>query len=123
MKNYFKPHELECKCGCGQKNMHPETLLRLNTARQIADVPFILTSACRCEEHNARVGGSAESAHLATDEHECHAVDIKAVGSRARFLIVSGLIAAGFTRIGIGKDFVHADDDPDKDQRVTWLYS
>lgn len=50
------------------------------------------------------------------------AIDLQAKYSRQRFLIIRGLIEAGFTRIGIGENFIHVDDDKDKDQRVVWHY-
>ncbi|NJB66443.1 hypothetical protein GGQ74_000083 [Desulfobaculum xiamenense] len=121
MKEFFADSELACTC-CGLVHMHPETRARLNVARELAGIPFILTSACRCERHNAEVGGAQDSAHLASSTREAHAVDIRVRNSRERFLVLGGLIAAGFTRIGVAKDFIHADDDPDKDPRVAWLY-
>jgi hypothetical protein len=36
--------------------------------------------------------------------------------------IVRGLLDAGFTRIGIAKTFIHADDDAESPQQVMWLY-
>lgn len=119
--NFFEKSELACPC-CGFVNFHPETLARLNDARDVSGIPFVLNSACRCRAHNSEVGGVSSSSHLATEQKPCRAVDIRASESRQRFLILAGLIAAGFTRIGIGKTFIHADDDPDKDPRVVWLY-
>lgn len=29
---------------------------------------------------------------------------------------------AGFTRIGIGQNFIHVDTDPDKQQNIIWTY-
>ncbi|UIJ36887.1 D-Ala-D-Ala carboxypeptidase family metallohydrolase [Desulfobaculum bizertense] len=118
---HFKDHELACPC-CGLLNFHPETLARLNDAREIADIPFVLSSACRCPTHNAEVGGKTSSAHLTTKSKRCRAVDVSATESRQRSLILTALIAAGFSRIGIAKDFIHADDDPNKAPRVCWLY-
>jgi len=50
------------------------------------------------------------------------AVDIKAVTSETRYKVISALLAAGFTRIGIAKTFIHADTDPDKPANLTWVY-
>jgi len=114
----FEDHEFECTCGCGLgiDDFRPESIAKLKEARAVADVPFILNSAMRCPFHNNAVGGSSNSAHLRG------AFDIKAKHSKERFRILHGLIFAGFTRIGIAKTFIHADDDQGKTQEVTWLY-
>ena len=108
MSIYFK----EC-----EKNMVEDFLAKLDNARVIADMPFIINSAWRSPEHNKDVGGKPNSSHL-----KGLAVDIKIENSRQRFIVLQSLIAAGFNRIGIGKTFIHVDGDKDKDPRVTWLY-
>ena len=108
MSKYFKNNEL---------NMNEEFLQRLDEAREYAGIPFIINSAWRSEEENKRVGGKPNSSHL-----KGLAVDIKAINSRQRGLILDALRSVGFDRIGIGKTFIHVDMDFDKDQDVTWLY-
>jgi hypothetical protein len=63
------------------------------------------------------VGGKKDSAH-----RYGVACDISAVDSRSRFLIIKGLLHAGFTRIGVGSHFIHVDADISKDGEVAWLY-
>lgn len=113
----FKLTEFECKCGCGTNCISKELVRKLDMAREIAGVPFIINSGCRCEKHNKASGGTTESAHV-----EGLAVDIKATDSRTRYLIINALIAVGFNRIGIAKTFIHADIDGNKDPKVVWLY-
>jgi len=108
MSIYFK----EC-----EKNMDEAFLAKLDNARVIADMPFIINSAWRSPKHNKEVGGKPNSSHL-----KGLAVDIKIENSRQRFIVLQALIAAGFTRIGIAKTFIHVDGDNEKDPRVTWLY-
>jgi uncharacterized protein YcbK (DUF882 family) len=118
---YFKPEEFACKCGCGAgyEDMDESLLRRLDKSRELAGIPFNLTSAVRCEDHNASVGGKPDSAHIGG-----FAVDISAVDSRARFKIVKALMDAGFTRIGINfqKGFIHVDSDPTKPHEVLFSY-
>lgn len=116
MKNYFSISEQVCKC-CGKGKLDSEFLERLNLARQIAGIPFIVTSAYRCEKHNKNINGSPTSSHLLG-----LAVDIKAEDSRSRFIIVNALLSVGFTRLGISKNFVHVDLDSSKTQNVIWTY-
>lgn len=115
-KNYFKRSEEWCPC-CHSGGLVPDFRDKLNKARQIANVPFILTSAFRCSAHNAEVGGSETSSHLAG-----LAVDIKCTDAWTRCKILSALFAEGFNRIGIGKTFIHVDDDMTKPTSVVWLY-
>ncbi len=115
--NFFTPDEFECSCGCGLgfNDMNSDTLAMLDEARLVAGTPFNLNSAIRCEDHNYREGGRDNSAHLTG-----HAVDIEAESSSQKFDILRGLIVAGFNRIGIYADFIHADNDPSKPGQVVW---
>lgn len=114
--DYFKDEEFDCPC-CGKNKMTEEFKQDIDVARHIAEVPFIINSGYRCEKHNKEVGGSETSSHL-----KGIAADIKAETSRTRFKIVEALMAVGFTRIGIGDNFIHVDGDEDKDRKVMWTY-
>ena len=95
-----------------------EVLLRkLDVARSLAGVPFVITSDYRTPELNEAVGGSENSAHL-----RGRAVDIRCSNSTVRYIIYDGLRTAGFRRIGLGKTFIHADIDDTLPQGVMWLY-
>jgi len=91
-------------------------LTMLDNARTVAEVPFVITSGLRTVEHNKEVGGLPDSSHL-----EGLAVDIQCKDSFNRFNIIYGLFVAGFRRIGISKDHIHADIDDTKTQRVVFL--
>jgi len=106
-------------CPCGECNSSPsEALLEaLDECRDMAGIPFIVTSGPRCEAHNEHVGGSQYSAHLDGD-----AADIKATDSHSRFVIVKAAIECGFNRIGIARSFVHLDVSESNSQEVVWLY-
>jgi len=88
----------------------------LDRARDYSGVPYIITSGYRCPESNAEISTS--------DVHpSCVAADIQALNSRMRFLVIKGLLKAGFTRIGIAKTFVHADCSTTQDPKVAWVYN
>ena len=114
---HFKLNEFRCKCGCGEVTITADLTYRIDAARAIAGVPFIINSGYRCAKHNKAIGGSPRSSHLLGE-----AVDIKVEDSHARSAILTGLREAGFNRIGIDKEFIHADVTKDKVQDVTWLY-
>jgi uncharacterized protein YcbK (DUF882 family) len=113
----FSVEEFRCKDGCGLYNMKPELLGRLQQARTLAGIPFAIASGSRCAVHNRAVGGKTNSAHLSG-----LAVDIVAIQSRTRFIVFRALTLAGFERIGVGHDFIHADVDLLKPYPAIWLY-
>ena len=120
LSKHFDNSEMRCKCGCGQIDMDYYGLLtKLDLARDIAGIPFIINSGYRCDQYNTDVGGKPGSAHT-----KGMAVDIKADNSRKRFRIINGLLEAGFSRLGIDFDrgFIHVDSDDSKDQEVVWGY-
>lgn len=98
---YFKPYEFECNCGCGLDSISYDLVSKLDLARELAGIYFKINRGISCAKHNKLVGGSATSSHLLG-----LAVDIKVVDSSARFKILSSLIRAGFTRLGVYKDWV-----------------
>lgn len=115
---HFSPKELACKCGgtyCRGEYFHDEAFLdNLETLRALAGRPLKLTSARRCERHNAKVGGASRSQHKLRI-----AGDIGLAGHDAAFLARSA-VKAGFTGIGFGNGFLHVDQ---RDGRVAWNYT
>jgi len=99
------------------KKMEEEVLKRLDFARELAKIPFKITSGYRTKEHNIKVGGVPNSSHC-----KGLAVDIYCDSNRNRWKIIDSLIKARFTRIGIAKNFIHCDIDEDKANGVIWLY-
>ena len=91
-------------------------LHKLDEARELAGVPFKITSGYRSPQHNLDVGGRVGSSHI-----KGLAVDIACVNSHQRQKILTALIQVGFKRVGIGKSFIHSDLDPDKPNAI-WLY-
>lgn len=89
-------------------------MLRLNKARRLAGIPFVLNSAFRSSEHDMQKGRSGNSYHC-----KGRAVDIKCLDSSSRAVIVDALIRSGFRGIGISNTFIHVDDRPLK---CMWLY-
>ena len=105
----------------GEANRATDFLKKLDKARDIAKIPFKITSGFRTPQHNERLRkqgykASANSSHL----KGC-AADIYCKDSGTRQKIVNGLIMAGFTRIGIADSFIHCDTDQDKNDAI-WLY-
>jgi len=89
--------------------------------------PIFITSGVRCTLHNQTIGGVKDSAHVPADIGDGegtvgHAVDIGIENSIDRFVLLKHLLLAGFTRIGVGKKFIHVDTDTRKAQMALWDY-
>jgi len=120
---HFILHEFECSCGCGLSNPNPRLLRRTNKARKISGIPWHLTSGSRCLTHNRSIGSKDTSSHVPKgDDGYTDAIDVDSPDSRTRWEVVHAMVQAGFTRIGIGKSFVHGDVDVYKSQNVMWDY-
>ena len=117
----FDHSEFACRCGCGANSVSPDTLYKIEAARIDSDIPYIITSATRCEEYNEFVGGVNDSAHLILFDYS-FALDIACDESCKRYIIVNSLLRAGFNRIGISDTFIHVDDSPVKQANVIWTY-
>lgn len=118
---YFELEEFACPC-CGENQIDPLFVAVLDRIRDSAATPMVVTSGCRCEEHNEKVGGSPTSSHVMKPGELVAAADISATDSHTRFLILRAAFEHGVTRIGIAKDFIHLDGDSTKPDRLTWLY-
>lgn len=115
---YFTDAEFRrCSPACSIDDMKQDTLDRLDLARETAGIPFVLNSAYRSPEWERSKGRSGDGAHT-----KGRAVDIRCGSDGNRYKIVLALIVAGFCRIGIGKNYIHADDDGTRTQNVIWHY-
>ncbi len=105
LTKHFSRSEFACKCGCGFDTVDVDTLALLESIREYFMSPVTITSACRCFDHNAAVGGAKRSQHIYG-----RAVDIKIAG-------VSPIEISGFAEtlipdnggIGIYENFCHLD--------------
>lgn len=115
---YFKFSEFDSpdSPGSGEKYMDREFLEMLDEARHLAGIQFRITSGYRSKKHNQKVGGVSVSSHLIG-----RAADIWCQHSGKRWQIVSACMEAGFSRIGIAKDFIHVDNDDQKPDAI-WTY-
>ena len=61
---HFSKSEFACHCGCGFDSVSPELVSVLEDVRTHFDAPVKINSGCRCEKHNAKVGGVPNSQHV-----------------------------------------------------------
>lgn len=118
MYRYFSNREFErATPSCSMEDLSSELLEMLDIARFFAGIPFVINSAYRTLGYELEQGRDGSSSHT-----KGLAVDIRTQTSRERYLILNGLIKAGFTRLGIGENFIHADIDSNKSDEVIWDY-
>lgn len=120
MLRYFSLYEkgMPCPC-CGESKMDIDSLLRFDKARMIAGIPFNVNSGYRCPKYNQKFK-NPKTGKVSKNHPSGHSLDIKCKTGPKRIKILTGLIKAGFKRIGIRGDFIHADD-MDKVESC-WLY-
>lgn len=102
----FSAAELACRCGCGEYYHSPADLDSLQGVRTGLGVSVNLSSAHRCDLHNARVGGAPFSEHKMKI-----AFDIKLQGHDPETLL-RACIRNGFDSFGYYGMFLHTDRRP-----------
>ena len=113
--DYFAESEFDrCVPKCKKSDMNPDFMARLNKARRIAGLPFVLNSAYRTVEHEKLMNRSGNSMHT-----KGRAVDIRCLDGNSRAVILDALLKAGFHGIGISNTFIHVDD---RQIKSVWLY-
>jgi len=121
---YFTLDEFDCPTLPNSGiNMDSDFLQKLDNARHIGGIVFKINSGYRTKEHHEAIYKKlgkepTKSAHLIGKAADIHCAD-----SKSRFIILSALLDAGFTRIGISSTFIHCDTaEKGKSQQVIWTY-
>ena len=118
MSRYFSESEFKkCVPSCSERDMDGAFLSLLDDIREEAGIPLVLNCAYRSAEWDKSKGRSGNSAHT-----RGKAVDIRCNASVTRYKIVKAALDCGVRRIGIGKSFVHLDNDYSLPQDVIFDY-
>lgn len=99
------------------KYMDSGFLYKIDLLRERFGKPIHINSGFRTEEHNNKIGGKSDSAHLSG-----LAVDIACSSSRDRHNLLQEIFKLGIHRVGIAQSFIHIDNDTSKHPDVVWLY-
>jgi hypothetical protein len=115
---WFKEAEFkQCNPPCSLQDMNQETMSKADKARDIAGIPMVVNCAHRSPAWDKERGRSGTGSHT-----KGRGLDFRCNSERNRFVLVAALLKAGFTRIGIAKTYIHADDSPTHTQEIIWLY-
>lgn len=113
---YFKPEEFEkATPACSIDDMDEAFLLKLDDARSICSVPFVINSAYRTPEYEREHDRPGTSSHC-----KGLAVDLRCTSAGNRLKMLLALMAVGFRRIGLYSTFIHVDMDVSKKSSI-WL--
>lgn len=118
---YFKLSDFDSPDQKGSgKNMQFLFLLMLERAREIAGIPFVITSAFRTWAHHAAIyAGLGKPPVLNSFHLKGQAVDIAYNTPEERDTIIRAAAAAGFRGFGIGRTFIHIDS---RENFAIWDY-
>ncbi len=105
---HFKKSEFACPC-CKKVNIDYKFVKMLDKARTYSDIPFVLSSGCRCEAHNINKKGSKTSSHLFDSTKKTKGCDIRYYNGHQRAVIAFALWRSGFKRLLIYPNHIHVD--------------
>ena len=107
MSRYFTDSEVD--------KLDQRLVDKLDRARNLSGMPFLITSGYRTPDENIQAGGLQDSAHCSG-----LAVDLRCSDGIQRYKILSALLDVGFKRIGCYDRHIHVDLDETKPQYVIW---
>ena len=120
---WFKLSEFDSPDKEGSGDMMDDAFMQqLDLARDIAGFPFIINSGFRTIEYNRMLINKGYKASKNSSHLLGHAADIHCDSSKKRFLLMEALLDAGYTRLGLGSNFIHVDNDPEKSDLLIWTY-
>jgi len=122
LSDHFDTSEFACHCGCGYGSLiddvDPQLIEILEDIREQIGRSVVISSGCRCLQHNSNVGGVISSAHT-----RGRAADILVHGGADRYAVLVAAVFADAAGIGIAKSFVHIDvDDANRHRPAAWSY-
>ena len=112
---HFNSREFSCKCSnknCVDQKISVELVTKLDLIREEFGAPIRITSAFRCQKHQASLRGSGIKTATGTSTHELgEAVDIQTMSGSKEGL--EPIAEKHFKSIGIANTFLHLDTRPD----------
>ena len=115
---HFKEAEFnKCVPPCSLQDMSQDFMNLLDTLRDRAGIPIVLNSAYRSVAYEKSMARSGNSAHT-----RGRAVDIRCNNGQTKQRLMDIARTLGITRFGVGKTFLHIDNDRSLPQNTTWGY-
>lgn len=103
LSEHFSEQEFKCKC-CGSIKIDPKLIAQLECVRAaLGHIPIYINSGFRCQIHNKKVGGVANSYHT-----KGQAADIRINGDIRELVRVCDNVFK-YGGVGIYNNFIHVD--------------
>lgn len=102
---FYERQDFACP-HCGKNEISDDVIFYANALIRLSGRATVLTSGYRCSEHNAAVGGSPTSTHLAG-----LAWDVACDNSPLRSVYCGVAYRLGIVRIGLYFGYIHFDLD------------
>ena len=112
LTEHFSKKEFDCRCGCDTGPINMILVQKLDQARIEYARPIRINSGIRCLQHKRSLGRRDTSSHI-----KCLAADVGCIGMEERHKMLS-IFLKYFLRVGVHKEFIHVDVDPDKPKGV-----
>ena len=112
LTDHFSKKEFDCKCGCNTGPINMVLVEKLESARLEFGRGMRINSGIRCLHHNRKIGSRDTSSHI-----KCVAADVGCTNMEDRHKLLS-IFLKYFQRVGVHKEFIHVDVDPDKPSGV-----
>lgn len=108
---HFKKSEFTCECGCGLNNINLKLVKVLDDIRSHFNSPLIVTSGCRCYNHNKNIGGIEGSRHVFGKAADFYVKGISTnkLLSYCKKLVTNNVIRYTYTNNSNMKGAVHID--------------
>ena len=106
LSRHFNREEFACQCGaCDHIAVDFELVVVLESVREHFNAPITITSAYRCPDHNADVGGAEKSQHLTGKAAD---IVVKGVSPDQVYKLIDGMFPDQYG-IGSYTTFTHID--------------
>lgn len=99
------------------EDLDTELVSLLRSAQAISGIRFSISSARRSKSYELSRGRDGSSSHV-----KGLAVDILTSDSHTRYKVLLSLAMVGVPRLGVGKNFIHADIDLKKAHPIIFHY-
>ena len=121
-KNFYA-YEMLCPCGCGEGDMDPYHMAKLQKLRDAVGEGLVVTSAIRCKQYNKGIDGAARHSWHIPRNGVCYACDItfaKGPKTNQRILYLAVMAEQQhFKGMGLYPRRIHVDNRPGR--RARWI--
>lgn len=108
-------------------DLDPDLIMAVRLIEDKLGIEFWINRGVSCSDCNKKVGGTENSSHIpkwvnSRGELRAHAIDAHVVNNRIRAEVIYMLKELSIVRVGVGKNYLHIDNNPYKSKPRIWTY-